>query len=156
MKKGVFSGIAFFIALVFWFVDSLIHHFVYKEPHFEWIPDDFNELWMRITIVVLIVIIGICSDYFTSKILISQKQMEANRIYNSMISATHHILNNLLNQMLIVKMEALRSQDFNPDVIGKYDTAIDDAKDLIKKLSDLENITEGNIRASVDPNNIGK
>lgn len=151
----MFSVAAFFTALLFWFSDSSIHYFVYREPHFELFPDNFNELWMRITIIVLIIIIGIFSDSLAKKMLISQKQLEANRIYNSMIYAAHHILNNLLNQMQLVKIEALRSQDFNQDIIEKYDSAIDEAKDLIDRLSRVENITEGNIWASVDPNNTG-
>lgn len=155
MKNWMFSIAAFFIAFVFWFFDASIHYFVYGEPQFELIPDDFNELWMRIIIILLIILFGIFADYFSRKLLITQKQLEASRIYTSMLKASHHILNNLLNQMQFFKIEALKSKDFDQEVLTLYDNAIDEASELIERLSHVENITEENIWASIDPNNIG-
>lgn len=77
MKNRTFSIAAFFIAFIFWFFDASIHYFVYREPQFELIPNDFNELWMRIVIVLLLIIFGIFADYYSRKLLISQKQLEA-------------------------------------------------------------------------------
>ena len=154
MKNWMFSIVAFFIAFVFWFFDASIHYFVYREPQFKLIPDDFNELWMRIVIILLLILFGIFADYFSRKLLITQKQLEASRIYTSMIHATHHILNNLLNQMQFFKIGALKCKDFDQEVIALYDDAIDEASELIESLSHVENITEENILASVDPNNI--
>ena len=154
MKNRMFSIVAFIIAFVFWFFDASIHYFVYGEPQFELIPDDFNELWMRIAIIILIVLFGMFADYFSRKLLITQKQLEASRIYSSMINATHHILNNLLNQMQFFKTEAQKSKDFDQEVLTLYDDAIKEASELIERLSKVENITEENIWASIDPNNI--
>lgn len=150
----MFSIVAFIIAFVFWFFDASIHYFVYGEPQFELIPDDFNELWMRIVIIILIILFGIFADYFSRKLLITQKQLEASRIYSSMINATHHILNNLLNQMQFFKIEAQKSKDFDQEVLTLYDDAINEASELIERLSKVENITEENIWASIDPNKI--
>jgi hypothetical protein len=155
MKNWIFSVVAFFIAFVFWFLDTSIHYLVYREPQFELIPDDFNELWMRIVIVLLIILFGIFADYFSRKLLITQKQLEASRIYTSMINATHHILNNLLNQMQFFKIEALKSKDFDQEVLTLYDNALDEASELLERLSQIENITEENIWASIDPNKLG-
>ncbi len=150
----MFSIVAFFIAFVFWFFDASIHYFVYMEPQFELIPDDFNELWMRIIIILLIILFGVFADYFSRKLLITQQQLEASRIYTSMLKASHHILNNLLNQMQYFKIEALRCKDFDQEILALYDDAIDEASELIEKLSHVENITEENIWASIDPNKI--
>lgn len=155
MKNWIFSIVAVFIAFVFWFFDASIHYFVYGEPQFEFIPDDFNELWMRIVIILLIILFGIFADYFSRQLLITQKQLEASRIYTSMINATHHILNNLLNQMQFFKIEALKSKDFDQEVLTLYDNAFDEASELLERLSKIENITEENIWASIDPNKIG-
>ncbi len=46
------------LALAFWFGDSCIHFFLYGEPVFQIIPQDINELWMRTTIVILLVAFG--------------------------------------------------------------------------------------------------
>lgn len=47
------------LALAFWLVDSCIHYFLYREPTFQIIPQDLNELWMRILICLLIVSLGV-------------------------------------------------------------------------------------------------
>ena len=154
MKNRMFSIIAFIIALVFWFSDSLIHYFLYSESTFEMIPDDFNELWMRTVIILLILLFGVFTDNYSRKMVIVQKQLEANRIYKSMTHATHHILNNLLNQMQIVKLEALKCDDFDKNIINMYDSAINEASNLISSLSQVKNISEESIWASIDPNNI--
>ncbi len=98
------------------------------------------------------VLLSYLSYLLTKKLLIKEKQLEATHIYNSMLHATHHILNNLLNQMQLFKMEAVDSKDFKQDMISTFDTAIDQASDLIDRLSSLENITGQDIWASVDPN----
>lgn len=154
MKNTKFSIISIFIAFVFWFFDASVHYFVYGEEQFEYFPEDLNELWMRIVIIVLLILFGIFTDYYSRKLLITHKQLEASRIYTSMMHATHHILNNLLNQMQLFKLEAQKSKDFDKRVIALYDNAIDEASDLIKRLSQVENITEENIWASVDPKSI--
>ena len=64
MKKKMFTMASVVMALTFWFFDSLIHHFLYNEPQFELVPEDFNELWMRSVIVLLIMIFGIFADYY--------------------------------------------------------------------------------------------
>ena len=151
MKREMFTITGLIVALVFWFFDSSIHYFIYHEPEFRLIPDDFNELWMRIVIVLLIMLFGVFADYFSRKLIVKEKQLEALHIYNSMIHATHHILNNLLNQMQIIRLEALKSEDFDRELIRDYDNAINEAIGLIKKLSNVQDITDENIWASVDP-----
>jgi len=138
MKKIKYSISASVIAFMFWFLDASIHYFVYDEPQFEFIPDDFNELWMRAVIVLLVILFGIYADSSTRKLLIKEKQLEATRIYDSMIYASQHILNNLLNQMQLFKMEALKSNDFDREIIKLYDNAIDEATNLIQRLSQVK------------------
>ena len=154
MKKRKFSVAASVIAFLFWFFDASIHYFVYGEPQFEFIPDDFNEFWMRVVIVLMLLLFGVYADYSVNKLIIKEKQQEAVRIYKSTIYSSCHILNNLLNQMQIVKMEALKCRDFDREFIKHYDNAFSEAKNLIQRLSEVENITDENIWASVDPDRI--
>jgi len=100
---------------------------------------------------ILIISFGIYADYSTRRLLIKEKQLEATRIYDSMIYASQHILNNLLNQMQLFRMEALRSNDFDRGIIELYDNAIDEATDLIQRLSQVKSITGESIWAAVDP-----
>jgi len=153
MKKKMFTMASVVMALTFWFFDSLIHHFLYNEPQFELVPEDFNELWMRSVIVLLIMIFGIFADYFTNKIMFKQKQLEVANVYGLMINASINVLNNLINQMRMFEMEALKSKDFDRDVINLYDNAIKEATYLIEALSKVEDITEREISAPAEPIN---
>ena len=150
----MFTIIGFIVASVFWLFDSVVHYFLYGETSFEFIPDDFNELWMRTVIIILLVSFGIFVDYFMKKLVIKEKELEKARIYSSMLYATHHILNNLLNQIQLIRLEAHRSKDFDKSMIKYYDNAILEASDLLDKLSNVEEITGENIWASVDPDNV--
>ena len=72
MKKKIFTVAATAIALLFWFFDASVHYFLYKEPQFEFIPDDINELWMRTAIVVLIVLFGILLIFLQTRLCSSK------------------------------------------------------------------------------------
>lgn len=149
MKRNMFLIVATLLALLFWFADASIHYIVYDENVFELIPSDFNELWMRVLIIILMVLFGIFADYHSSKMIIRERQIEALHIYQSTLFATHHILNNLLNQMQLFKIEASKSQDFDKDILAFYDVATEEAARLIDQLSTVQEITEDNIKESV-------
>lgn len=156
MKGKRYTIAAVLIATIFWFFDSLVHYFLYGESQFEFIPDDFNELWMRLIIVILLLILGIYADLSARRLIIKEKQLEAARVYKSMVQASRHILNNLLNQTQIIKIEALRCSDFDKEFVKHFDSAFDEAKFLIEKLSEVEDLSGENIWASVDPDNIAR
>jgi len=142
MKNKIFTIAAFEMALFFWILESVIHYFIFEEQNFEIIPSEMNELWMRIVIVFLIMLLGIFADSFINRIL--HKQMEVARVYNSLIQASSHTLDNLLNQMQLFKMEAETSKDFNRDVIKYYDNSIKQASELIVRLSNVDKaLSEG-------------
>lgn len=138
IKNKVFTIAGLTLALVFWFFDAFVHYFIYEEPEFEFIPGDFNELWMRLVIVIMIALFGIFADYFTSRIMLKQKQLEMARIYGSLIHTSREILDNLLFQMHLFKNEANKSQDFDREIIRYYDNAIAQLSDLVNTLSKVE------------------
>ena len=138
MRKRIFTIVAIGLALIFWFFDSTVHYFIYGEPEFELIPSDFNELWMRIVIISLILLFGIFADYFTHQIMYKQKQLEVAHIYGSLIHASRDVLDNLLIQMRLFKIEANKSQDFDPNIIGYFDNAIQQLSELVATLSKVE------------------
>ena len=151
MTKKIFTIVSFIMALIFWFFESAMHYYVHDEPRFEIIPSETNELWMRIVIVFLIMLFGVLSDSFRQQIV--AKQLEVCRTYNSMLHVSQHIINNLLNQMQLFKMEALKSEGFDRDILKLYDNALDEASDLVNTLSRIEDISEGHIWEHVDPEN---
>jgi PAS domain S-box-containing protein len=75
-KTHYFIKFAVPIALCYWFLDSVIHYFVYNESAFEIIPSDGNDLWMRISIFILLISFGLFAD------ITSRKIIERNKIIN--------------------------------------------------------------------------
>ena len=141
MKNKIFTIAAFQMALVFWVLESVIHYFVFEEPTFEFIPSEMNELWMRIVIVFLIMLLGVFADVFVSRIV--HNQMKVARVYNSLIQASNQTLDNLLDQMRLFKIEAQKSNDFDQNIIATYDNAISHATELIERLSNIDQALEG-------------
>ena len=142
LKKKVFTIAAIIVGTLFWFFDASIHYFVYGEPEFEYIPTDVNEFWMRVVIVGLLLLFGMFADYFTNRIMLKEKQLEVVYVYNAMLDANHHILNNVINQMKLFKMEAMRSKDFDREVISLYDNTIREATELIDTLSKVKDVSD--------------
>ncbi|WP_417503912.1 hypothetical protein [Marinomonas gallaica] len=81
----------------------------------------------------------------------NQLNSEKLKIYRAMVASTHHVLNNLLNQMLFVKMKAEDTPGFDPKVLKIYDTIVDDAKSQIEALSNVTEVNEDSITDSVRP-----
>ena len=148
MKRFFYLILAVVAATVFWFADSLFHRFVFAEPTFELWPTDANELAMRLIVVILMVLFGIFADYHVHKLMEREKMLRA-EIYGSTLSASHHILNNLLNQMQLFRMEAESSKDFDREILREFDQASTDAGQLLAQLSDVSEVCPQRIRSSV-------
>ncbi len=66
-KKHYFLKHAIPLALLFWLFGSMVHYFWYGEPEFELIPSNTNDLWMRSSIVFLLIAFGLFADYQSRK-----------------------------------------------------------------------------------------
>ena len=143
-NKHQFTVISISIALLFWFFDSVIHHFVYGEQGFEVFPSDLNELWMRCIIVVLIVAFGVFADRRT--------ELEKADVYQAILGATNHILRNHLQKMLLFRNEAENSKDFDKDVLKLYDQMIDETNAQIRNLGNIKEPNKANIEDRYLPN----
>lgn len=127
--------IAILLALAYWLFDSTLHYAVYGEAVFEIIPADTNELWMRSTILVLIIGFGMFADHHVNKL--RKMEAEKHEIYIAMLDANHHILNNLLNNMLLFRLEAKKHAAFDNEIIRLFDQAIEETGRQIKSLENI-------------------
>lgn len=149
MNNHLYKSLGFLIACFYWLGDSSIHKFVYREKHFEFIPSEFNELWMRIAIFFLVVLLGSYADYHTQKIM--QKEEEKIKVFRTTVDASHHILNNFLQKMMLFRMAAEKSLDFDKSKLALYDQIIIDTAKQIKKLDAITHISEETIKDTVYP-----
>ena len=72
-------------------------------------------------------------------------------IYKAMLSSSHHILNNFLNQMQIFKITAEDTPDFDQDILKLYNQIIKNTSEQIDRLSNITTIDEESIFSSVAP-----
>ena len=142
-KKHQFTAISISIALLFWFFDSIVHHFVYGEQGFEVLPSDLNELWMRCVIVVLIVAFGVFADRRTGH--------EKIAVYRAMLDATNHILRNHIQTMILFRAEAENCMDFDKDILKQYDQIIDETVARIRNLDNIQEPNKANIEDRYRP-----
>ena len=151
MSENKLIKVAIPLALSYWVLECIIHYFGYGELEFELIPSDLDELWMRIVIVILLVSFGIYADKHTKSIL--DKEKEKRIVFEATVKSTHHILNNILNQMQYYKIIADKNRAFDDETNELYENTITEGKELIKKLSSVDELTEENIIDSVYPKN---
>ena len=136
-KQYFYVKIAIPVALSYWVIDSLIHFFGYAEFKFELIPSDFDELWMRGIIIIMLIAFGFYADHHAHKIRIAD--YEKHQLYIAMLNASHHILNNFLNSMQLFSLEAKGSKIFDKDLFTLYQKVIDETSAQIKSLEGIEN-----------------
>lgn len=134
-SKHYFLKIAILLALSYWFFDSTIHYFLYGELEFEVIPSAFNELWMRSTILILLVAFGIFADYHANEV--KAQEAEKYAIYKTMLDASNHILRNFLTKMQLFRIKMENNGGFDQAALQQQDAMIDDA---IRQLENLEKI----------------
>lgn len=84
-----------------------------------------------------------------------QKQLaqerEKREVFEATMAAVQHILNNFLNNMLLFKMAAEESKDFDQDTLKLYDEVIQEAENQIKILSSTQELTKKQIQQSIYP-----
>jgi len=66
-----------------------------------------------------------------------------------MLYASNHILRNFVNQAQILKIQAEESKDIDKSAIKMFNDATDEAKKLVKKLSEIDSIKKENIDNSI-------
>lgn len=73
---------------------------------------------------------------------------EKAKIYTAMLASTYQILNQLIDQMQLVRVAAKASSELDQDAIVKLDAVISEATMQIEKLSKISNIDAASILAS--------
>jgi len=80
-----------------------------------------------------------------------QIEFEKIKVYKAMMSSTHHVLNNFLNQMQLFKLEAEDTPEFDPEILNLYGQIIEEASLQIDALGSITKVNDISIRSSVKP-----
>ena len=148
-NKHFLLKLSLVFAASYWLFESVIHYFLFGEFEFEMLPSDINELWMRTTIIALMITFGFFADYHVNKI--HNKDVEKHGVYRAMLSATNHILNNFLNNMILFRAEAEKSKDFDRKLLKLYDQVIIDTTDQINSLDNIQEVNKDVITKTFKP-----
>ncbi len=149
MERHRFKIVSLAITAAYWLVESVLHRLFFGETSFEIIPSEPNELWMRAIIASTVVAFGGYVDMHVRSL--REKEREKEEVYHGMLKSANHIINNFLNQMQVVKMEAERSEDFDQEILEIYDAILEEAAGLVKKLETVPRLSEECIVETVMP-----
>ena len=137
------------VAALYWMAESMVHRFVFDEETFEFVPTNFNELWMRVLIVVLMICFGVFGDAWSRRLV--AKEDEKRQIFIATVSSTQHILNNLLNQIHVVFLKMDDEYRVDAETRDMLKQSLRDAQTQVQKLSAVADLDENVIRESVAP-----
>lgn len=149
MKSRKMTILAVIVASLYWAAESIVHRFVFAEEAFELLPSNINELWMRVTIVVLLVSFGVLGDAWSRRLV--TKEDEKRQIYIATVSSAQHILNNLLNQIHVVFLEMDDEYRVDEKTREMLKQSLRDAQAQVVRLSAVTDLDEEAIRDSVAP-----
>ena len=87
--------------------------------------------------------------------MVRRSMIEAERakIYIAMLSSTHHILNNFLDQMRSFQTAVKKTPGLDPNIMSKFDESIEEAEKQLEKLSKISHIDEISIKESLSTKN---
>ncbi len=106
----------------------------------------FGEILIPTTIFALFLLADLAKRLRQRRI-----EREKAKIFEAMITATNHILNNFLNQMKLFKLTAQDYPGFDAEILSMYDQVIDEASAQIAALSGITSIDDMSIRAAILP-----
>lgn len=145
--KLIIIGVIF--SVVVW-ISSLVFDLDYFEKFAEFIERfekyELDELVLPFIILGTFVIIDLYKNLKAQAI-----EREKIKIYNAMLSSTHHIINNFLNQMLLFKVTADEIPKFPKEILNLFGEIISEASAQVNALSSIVDIDEESIRNSVTP-----
>ena len=127
LTKTNYSFIGLLIALIYWFADSTIHYFLYNEESFEWVPSDFNELWMRTLIFLLFIGFGAYAQ--------EKKKMQLRFLREQEVAQEQfkESIQKLVNEMDDLSQQLYVQMDSKEIIINKLIASLDDIRNAAEK-----------------------
>jgi len=143
------------VAVFFWLFDSLVHLLFYGEAEFEFIPTEFNELWMRTTIFLLIIAMGIYAELSVKRLMRAEEekfqlekrlneslhnelklQQQQIEITKETVLNMQNIINNFLNNLLLFQNEAKEKNALSDDSLEQLDRMVQETAASIQQLGE--------------------
>ena len=115
---------------------------------FLWLFEDFE-------LDEIIIPLFVFSIFLITNLVKNQKEHELEaekiKIYKAMLTSSQHVINNLLNEIQLFKIEAEATPEFPSETLSLFNEVTEEASQQIKALSSIENVDEDSIFQSIKP-----
>ncbi len=149
LKKYKFTLAALGASLTIMLIGGTYHYFTDGTGSFPCLPRTPHDRQMLLTISSILLALGFGVDRHTRMLIVHEE--EKRKIFNSTVAASQHVLNNFLNNMLYFQQQAKESQALDEKTLKLYDEVIHDAAEQLRKLGEISDISEKNIRETIYP-----
>lgn len=130
-------------------ISAIFFDIDYFEIFFQWIMNFEAFELDEFVFPFFIIIFFLMFDLVTYKKELKIKA-EKEVIYKAMVQASDHVLKNCLNQMQLVKYAAEETPGFDPEVLEKFDTIVDQAVTQLASLGKIEEVDKETIGKSIN------
>lgn len=127
-------------AIFFWFVESLIHYFVFDKGSFEVWPHDSNELWMRSLVCGLMVIVG----YLAERHVRDREDIHAEKLrtLKATMNTVQDVVGNSLNSLQLICIELEAGNIPDEQSLQQIQKMVTQSADKLKTLSEISDVIE--------------
>lgn len=139
MRFNLFT-LSIFSAFFFWFVESGIHYLIFGDAHFEFIPHDANEFWMRSLVCLLMVMVGFLAErHVRDKEDIHAEKL---RTLKATVNTVQDLVGNSLNslQLICIELEAGKIPDQKS--LNQIQKMVTESSGKLKKLAEITEVIE--------------
>jgi hypothetical protein len=129
------------VCLLFWIGESLFHYWVFNHGHpFELIPSDQNELWMRLLICILLVIIGAFAQRQANR----KRAIQAEKL-RTLKATMHTVEDRVGNSLLSIKyllLDPHTDQAVDRQTAKQILRLVDDTIGQLREIHTLDRVAE--------------
>ena len=135
-----FFTLSILVSVLFWFIESLIHFYIFNEPAFEWIPADRNELWMRSLVCALLIVVG----YFAERHVRIREAVHAEKLrtLKATVNTVQDLVGNSLNSLQLICIELESGGVPDKKTLQQIQKMVNESSDKLKKLSEITEVIE--------------
>ena len=135
-----FFSLSIVSAVFFWFVESLIHYYVFDHGDFEVLPHDANEFWMRSLVCGLMIVIG----YLAERHIRDREEIHAEKLrtLKATMNTVQDLVGNSLNSLQLICIELESGNIPDAKSLQQIQKMVTQSSDKLKKLSEITDVIE--------------
>lgn len=127
-------------AVFFWFVESMIHFFIFSEADFEFLPHDANEFWMRSLVCGLMIVVG----YLAERHVRDNEDIHAEKLrtLKATMNTVQDLVGNSLNSLQLICIELESGNIPDEKALHQIQKMVTESSSKLKKLSEITEVIE--------------